>query len=135
MGSIRHRARNPVTPVVFEDGFDELRDAFYERLHAERMRLAALNAALAPGEDRPAWIYDELAVRAHQLHGRAAIFEISTVADAADALEQAAIHASMSPTVGDDRPVRTALATLVRLMATVEATSTDGSAHGRSSRP
>lgn len=73
------------------------------------------------------WTYAELVLRAHRLRGRAALFEISAMAEAANTLEQAATRASMSPTSRNDVPVKVALAKLVRLVATMAATGPDDS--------
>jgi HPt (histidine-containing phosphotransfer) domain-containing protein len=125
MGSIRYRPRKNSSQVVSEEAFDELRDAFYERLQAEHAPLMTLAAALAPADQTTSWTYEELVLRAHRLRGRAALFEISAMAEAANTLEQAAARASMSPTALNDFPVRTAPAKLVRLVATVSATGPD----------
>ena len=39
MGSISYRPRKISSQVVSEEAFDELRDAFYERLQAEHAQL------------------------------------------------------------------------------------------------
>jgi HPt (histidine-containing phosphotransfer) domain-containing protein len=130
MGSIRYRPRKTSSQVVSEEAFDELRDAFYERLQAEHAQLMALAAALAPADETASWTYEELVLHAHRLRGRAALFEISAMAEAANTLEQAATRASMSPTAQNDAPVRMALAKLVRLVATMAATGPDDSGVG-----
>jgi hypothetical protein len=96
MGSIRYRPRKNSSQVVSEEAFDELRDASYERLQAEHAQLMTLAAALAPAEETTSWAHEELVLRAHRLRGRAALFER-----------------------------RTALAKLVRLVATMPASGPD----------
>jgi HPt (histidine-containing phosphotransfer) domain-containing protein len=132
MGSIRYRPRKNSSQVVSEEAFDELRDAFYERLQAEHAQLMTLAGALVPADQTASGTYEEWVLRAHRLRGRAALFEISAMAEAANTLEQAAARASMNPTSQNEVPVRTALAKLVRLVATMAATGPDDSRIGAS---
>jgi HPt (histidine-containing phosphotransfer) domain-containing protein len=124
MGLFEHRRPESALLIVAEDGFDELRDAFCDQLEEERWDLMALVAALDSAGDKPAHVLDALVLRAHRLKGRADIFELSSVARAAQELEQAAVRASMSREVPNDRAVRMAIAVLVRQMAALETTGT-----------
>ncbi len=123
MGSIRYRPRNSALPMVFEQAFDELRDAFYDRLDEERLQLLSLGAALVDAEGGDSRVLDDLVLRAHRLQGRAQIFEVGAVAEAANALEQAAFRALASGAAHGDTSVKSALAALVRLISTLDATS------------
>jgi len=125
MGSTRYRPRNPAFTIGFEDAFDELRDAFYDRLEEERLQLLSLGAALVGSDGSDTRVFDDLVFRAHRLHGRADIFEIAIVADAAKALEQAAFRASVPNAMRDDSSAQAALAALVRLISTLDAASTN----------
>ena len=121
MGSTRQRPRTARVRVSPGDDFDGLRDVFYARLQSERVHLVTLSAALASIDENPARIFDDLVFRAHRLRGGATIFEVAEVAAAANALEQAAIAASMSHANNTDTAVWTALVALVRLMGTTDA--------------
>jgi HPt (histidine-containing phosphotransfer) domain-containing protein len=124
MASVRYWSRDVAIPLVSEDAFDELRDAFCERLEEERLHLISLGSALEDTEYSPARAIDAIVLSAHRLQGRAQIFEMPSVADAANVLEQAAIRASVPGAVSTDTSVRVAPCALVRLMACLETTST-----------
>ncbi len=78
-----------------DDGFEELRVEFCERLKTERLWLLGLSAALHGGTDRGR-LLGELRNRAHRLSGTAAIFELSGVAALARALELAVERAAVT---------------------------------------
>jgi HPt (histidine-containing phosphotransfer) domain-containing protein len=113
MGSTKRRPRK--TPDL-EDGFENLRHAFHVRLESERVHLVSLSASLARAEDNPAWIFEDLQFRAHRLQGGAAIFDVTDVAQAAFALEQAAVSASKARADNTDEKVWSTLVALVQLM-------------------
>lgn len=123
MGSTRYRPRNAALTIGFVDAYDELRDAFYDRLDEERLQLLSLGAALIGTDGGDARVFDDLVFRAHRLHGRAGIFEITVVADAAKALEQAAFQAAVPRAMRDESSTYAALAALVRLISTLDAAS------------
>jgi HPt (histidine-containing phosphotransfer) domain-containing protein len=81
--------RRAATLRVPDDGFEQLRVAFCERLKNERLPLLELGAALIQGDVNRRQLLDELRTRAHRLSGTAAIFELVGVAALARALEQA----------------------------------------------
>jgi HPt (histidine-containing phosphotransfer) domain-containing protein len=114
MGSIKRRPRKAAAEL--EDGFENLRHAFHARLESERVHLVSLSAALARAEENPAWIFEDLQFRAHRLQGGASIFEVTDVAQAAHALEQAAVSASKARADNTDEKVWSALVALVQLM-------------------
>ncbi len=72
-----------------DDGFEELRTVFCDRLTSERQRLLDLGAAVARGDANRAQLLAELRNHAHRLSGTAAIFELRGVAVLARALELA----------------------------------------------
>jgi HPt (histidine-containing phosphotransfer) domain-containing protein len=117
MGSIRRqpRKKSPATQSL-QDGFESLRHAFHARLESERVHFVSLSAALARAEENPTWIFEDLQFRAHRLQGGASIFEVTDVAQAAHALEQAAVGASKARADNTDEKVWAALVTLVQLM-------------------
>jgi HPt (histidine-containing phosphotransfer) domain-containing protein len=114
MGSTKRRPRKAAAEL--EDGFENLRHAFHARLESERVHLVSLSAALARAEENPAWIFEDLQFRAHRLQGGASIFEVTDVAQAAHALEQAAVSASKARADNTDEKVWSALVALVQLM-------------------
>jgi hypothetical protein len=81
--------RRAATLRVPDDGFEQLRVAFCERLKNERLPLLELGAALIQGDVNRRQLLDELRTRAHRLSGTAAIFELVGVAALARALELA----------------------------------------------
>jgi HPt (histidine-containing phosphotransfer) domain-containing protein len=121
MGSIKRRPRNPPAADIIADGFDSLGHAFRARLESERAHFVSLSAALARAEENPAWIFDDLQFRAHRLQGGASIFEVTDVAQAALALEEAAVSASESRAQNTDEGVWEALVNLVQLMGSIRA--------------
>jgi hypothetical protein len=123
MGSISYRPRNPALATGFDSGFNEFRYAFYDRLDEERLQLLTLGAALAGSRAGNARVIDHLALRAHRLQGRAEIFEVAAVAQAANALERAAMRAMTRGAVQDDLALQSALAALVQLISTIESDS------------
>ena len=86
------------------------------RLESERVHFVSLSAALARAEENPSWIFEDLQFRAHRLQGGASIFEVTDVAQAAHALEEAAVTASKARADNTDEKVWAALVTLVQLM-------------------
>ena len=116
MGSTNRRAREAPPSDIVDDGFEDLRNAFRERLESERVHLVSLSAALARAEDNPACIFEDLQFRAHRLQGGASIFEAPDLARAAHALEQAAVSASKTQADNTDEKVWEALVNLVQLM-------------------
>jgi HPt (histidine-containing phosphotransfer) domain-containing protein len=116
MGSTKRRARKVPAAEIVDDGFEDLRNVFRERIESERVHLVSLSAALARAEDDAAWIFEDLQFRAHRLQGGASIFELPDLARAAHALEQAAVSASKSRADNTDEKVWEALVNLVQLM-------------------
>jgi hypothetical protein len=106
-------------PITSEDPFEDLRDAFFERLRTDRVRLTTFAAALAHTEGDPACTFEDIQLFAHRLRGGAAIFESPEVGIAADALEQAAASASVAHADRSDASVWTALENLLDKMAIV----------------
>jgi Hpt domain len=108
---------------VPDDGFEQLRAAFCERLKGERLRLLSLGAALAQSDADRGPVLDELRTRAHRLSGTAAIFELIGVAALARALELAvdgvtAVNGSAAPRAeNSDRVMCTALQALISVIA------------------
>jgi HPt (histidine-containing phosphotransfer) domain-containing protein len=122
MKSNGHEKRRAVDSRVPDDGLEQLRAAFFERLKSERLRLLNLRVALAHGGDR-GQVLDELRTRAHRLSGTAAIFELAALAALARALELAvegvieANGAILPPGENSDRAMCVALHALVRVIA------------------
>jgi chemotaxis protein histidine kinase CheA len=128
MGSIRRRPRKSAATEIVEDGFESLRHAFHARLESERVHFVSLSAALARAEENPTWIFEDLQFRAHRLQGGASIFEVTDVAEAAHALEEAAVSASKARANNTDEKVWAALVTLVQLMGSNHAAATGAQA-------
>jgi HPt (histidine-containing phosphotransfer) domain-containing protein len=126
MAQISSLPRSTETPAVSRDGFDELREAFQARLKGDRVHFVVLSAALARTDEDPSQIFDDLQYRAHRLRGSAAIFEVTEIAEAATALEQAAAAASVAHADNTDAAVWSALVALVRLMGTLADGHPDG---------
>jgi HPt (histidine-containing phosphotransfer) domain-containing protein len=78
-----------ITSAAPEDGFEELRVTFLERLKSERQRLLHLSAVLAQGKMGRVPVLGELRSRAHRLSGTAAVLDLRGVAALAHALELA----------------------------------------------
>jgi chemotaxis protein histidine kinase CheA len=72
-----------------DDGFEQLRAKFFQRLKDEKQRLLDLSAALAQGKMDRVPVLDELRSRAHGLSGTASILDLQGVAALARALEVA----------------------------------------------
>ncbi len=85
-------------------------------MRSERIQFVALSAALASRGDDPEAIFGDLEFRAHKLRGAAQIFEAIEFANAANALEQAAIAASRAHAGNADPAVWAALGDLVSLI-------------------
>jgi len=98
------------------DEFDRLREIFQARLRGEHLQLVLLSASLARADESQSWIFEDLKFRAHRLRGGAGVFEITELATAANALEQAAILACETHTGNTDASVWSALGALVALL-------------------
>lgn len=116
MAQTKSRPRHAAAPEEPHDGFEELAKAFRARLKGDRAQFVTLSTALARTEEDPSRIFDDLQYRAHRLRGSAAIFEVTEVATAANALEQAAASASVGHAENTDAAVWSALVALVHLM-------------------
>jgi chemotaxis protein histidine kinase CheA len=127
---------------VPDDGLEQLRSTFWERLKSERLRLLSLGTALAQGNVERAQLLDELRTRAHRLSGTAAIFELVGVAALAHALELAvdgvteANGADTPRAENSDRVMCAALHALVSVIASLGGKpSTVARLHGRNAAP
>jgi hypothetical protein len=116
MGQTKYRPRQAVAPAAANDGFEDLAKAFRARLKGDRAHFVTLSTALARTAEDPSQIFDDLQFRAHRLRGSATIFEVTEVATAANALEQAAASASVAHAENTDAAVWSALLALVNLM-------------------
>jgi hypothetical protein len=126
-----HGQRRAAAVSAPDDGFDELRGEFFERLKAERLRFLILNAALARNEPERAVVLQELRSRAHRLSGTAAIFEVTGVAVLARALElavdAAAVQGGAAPRAEhSDRVMCAALLELIRVIGSLRASDAIG---------
>jgi HPt (histidine-containing phosphotransfer) domain-containing protein len=119
MSSIKHRLHAIVSPDVLEDEFESLRNEFHARLQRERLQLTVLAAALTRSDGDSNGIFESLRQFAHRMHGAAAIFESTDVANAAHALERASVSAVLANAGSTDPSVWTALVTLVDMLATM----------------
>ena len=120
-----HGQRGAAAVSASDDGFEELRGEFFERLQAERSRFLILNAALAENEPERAVVLQELRSRAHRLSGTAAIFEVTGVAVLARAVElavdAAAAQGGATPRAEhSDRVMCAALLELIRVIGSLE---------------
>jgi hypothetical protein len=116
--------RRVATVIAAEDGFEELRSEFFERLKAERLRFLILHAALAQGETERAAVLQELRSRAHRLSGTAAIFEVTGVAVLSRALElavdaAAALGSAAPRAENSDRVMCATLLALIRVIGSL----------------
>jgi len=84
-----HEGRRAGAVAVPDDGLQELRARFFERLKDERQRLLDLGASLAQGGMDRIAVLDELRSRAHRLSGTASILDLRGVAALGHALELA----------------------------------------------
>jgi chemotaxis protein histidine kinase CheA len=85
--SFERRRAGPT--AVPDDGLQELRARFLERLKDERQRLLNLSAVLTQDGTERVVVLDELRTRAHRLSGTASILELRGVAALSHALELA----------------------------------------------
>jgi hypothetical protein len=117
MESINYWPR-PSAPIEPEDQFEPLRAAFYRRLYSDRVELAELSAQLARTDVDPMPVYYRLHVLGHRVCGAAALFEAAEMAQAAIALEQAALAAA-KPNAGQaGAAVRSAVEALMDFLPT-----------------
>ena len=91
---LTHQGHSAVRTAA--DAFHELREAYYERLNHDRIRLTTLSAKLACADEDATLVFDEVRVFAHRLGSAAVIFETPDIGEAAGALERAAIIAAHS---------------------------------------
>jgi hypothetical protein len=120
MQSINYWPR-PSAPIQPEDQFEALRAAFYRRLYGDRVELAELSAQLARTDLDPMPVYYRLHVLGHRVCGAAALFEAAEMAQAAMALEQAALAAAKPNAVQAGAAVRIALDGLMDFLPTSDA--------------
>ena len=121
---ITSQAQLPVETLELpDDGFEELRAVFCERLKGERLRLLDLSATLAHGNSDRGMVLIELRNRAHRLSGTAAIFELRGVAALARALELAvegvAEGTATLPAENSDRVMHAALRALTSVISSL----------------
>ena len=111
-----------LAPEAPDDGFEELRAVFCERLKGERLRLLDLGATLAHGKSDRGLVLGELRDRAHRLSGTAAIFELRGVAALARTLELAVEGVSEGSTPlaqNSDRVMYAALRALTSVISSL----------------
>jgi hypothetical protein len=108
------------------DRFEELRALFIAGLQADRVKLAALAAALAHAAGEPAAMLESIRVFAHKLRGAAAIFDSPEIGVAAGRLELAAVLALQQRTIWADASLRAALEALIGALRTSQGGRPDG---------
>jgi chemotaxis protein histidine kinase CheA len=134
----RRRARGVAVP---DDGLQELRARFFERLKEERQRLLDLSAVPAPGGMDRVDVLAELRTRAHRLSGTASILELRGVAALGHALElavegmAAADRALVPRAENSDRVVRATLQALIEVIDTLGKPAPGLRLHGRLATP
>lgn len=112
-----------------DDGFEQLRATFFQRLKDEKQRLLDLSAALAQGKMDRVPVLDELRSRAHGLSGTASILDLRGVAALARALEvavegmAAADRALMPPAENSDRIMCATLQALIQVVDSLDTPS------------
>ena len=111
-----------------DDGFEQLRAKFFQRLKDEKQRLLDLSAALAQGKMDRVPVLDELRSRAHGLSGTASILDLQGVAALARALEvavegMAADRALMPPAENSDRIMYATLQALIQVVDSLDTPS------------
>jgi chemotaxis protein histidine kinase CheA len=123
--------------AVPDDGLQELRARFFERLKEERERLLDLDALLARSEMDRVAVLAELRTRAHRLSGTASILELRGVAALGHALElaaegmAAADRALVPRAENSERVVRATLQTLIEVIDTLGKPAPGLRLHGR----
>jgi Hpt domain len=122
-------------PLVPDDGFDELRALFCERLKGERLRLLDLSATLAHGVTERGLVLGELRNCAHRMSGTAAIFELRGVAALARALELAVEGVTAPGAENSDRVMYAALHALARVIGSLSQPASALRVHGRLQAP
>jgi hypothetical protein len=106
-------------PTPSDDAFEEVRQSFLFRLHAEHARLLVLTDALASAKGNAAPAFGDLEIFAHRLRGAAAVFEAGALSEDAKALELAAAAASIAPVRDHDPFVWATLRTLTARLASM----------------
>jgi chemotaxis protein histidine kinase CheA len=135
---VQHRASALPEP---DDGFEELRATFFERLKGERQRLLSLNAVLAQRTMDRGPVLDELRSRAHRLSGTAAVLELRGVAALANALELAVEglaaqdRALMPRAKNSDRVMCATLHALIQVIDSLGKPSHELKLYGRTATP
>jgi HPt (histidine-containing phosphotransfer) domain-containing protein len=124
-----------------DDGLEELRARFLQRLKDERQRLRNLSAVLAQGKMDRVPVLDELRSRAHRMSGTAGILDLRGLAAAAAALERAveempAADWTLVPREeNSDRSMRAALRVLLQVIDSLGTPARDLRLHRRMVRP
>jgi HPt (histidine-containing phosphotransfer) domain-containing protein len=117
MKFIESRQNRRPAPILVDDAFEQLRQAFNSRLRSDRVHLADLGTALTRAAAEPESIFEEIGMFAHKLRGAAAIFEAAEIGKAAMALELAATAASIAGAQNTDPPVWATLEALADRLA------------------